>query len=46
MNELTIENELLTIRAVFRTKLSTMSMEERVIVMYRLQQLLLATNTL
>ena len=46
MSALTIENELATIKAVHQTKLNNMSMEERVVLMYRLQQLLLSTNTL
>ena len=46
MSELSIQNELATIKIVHQTKLQTMSMEERVVLMYRLQQLLLATNTL
>ena len=46
MSALTIENELATIQIVHQTKLNNMSMEERVVLMYRLQQLLLANNTL
>lgn len=46
MSTLTIESELATIKAVHKTKLTTMTMEERVIIMYRLQQLLLSTSTL
>lgn len=46
MNELSIKNELAIIKAVFQTKLVSMNMEERVVLMYRLQQLLAANNTL
>lgn len=46
MNDLSIQNELAIIKTVFQTKLSSMNMEERVVLMYRLQQLLLANNTL
>lgn len=46
MNELSIKNELAIIKTVFQTKLVSMNMEERVVLMYRLQQLLAANNTL
>ena len=46
MNDLSIQNELAIIKTVFQTKLSSMNMEERVVLMYRLQQLLLANKTL
>ena len=46
MSIFTIESELATIKAVHKIKLNTMSVEERVILMYRLQQLLLATDSL
>ena len=42
MSDLTIENELLKINIIHKTKLSELNMEERVTLMYRLQQLLLS----
>jgi len=44
MNELTLENELAKIDIIHKTKLSELNMEERIALMYRLQQLLLTNK--
>ena len=44
MNDLTLENELLKIDIIHKTKLSELSMQERIALMYRLQQLLLTNK--
>ena len=46
MSELEIKNELATINALFKAKIGTMSLAERIEVMNRLQYLLLEAGTL
>jgi hypothetical protein len=46
MSELEIQNELATIKALFRGEIGTMSLAERIEVMNRLQYLLLESGTL
>lgn len=44
MSTLTIQDELAKIKEVHRVKLTDLTMEQRTILMYRLQQLLLANR--
>jgi hypothetical protein len=44
METLTVENELTKINIIHKTKLNELTMNERVTLMYRLQQLLLANK--
>jgi len=44
MSDLLVENELTKINIIHKTKLSELTMEQRITLMYRLQQLLLANK--